>query len=131
MTEGRTMVDLPNFATPRLADAVGGLQQTEIDQLPFGVVGLDADGVVRVFNKTEGELSGYGTRPSHGRLFFVDVAPCMNNGYFKGLIDKARRTGTLDISFTFVGDFSDRERELKVRVQGARDGGTWIFIQRG
>ena len=121
---------LPHFDTPNLAEKVEVLTQEEIDRLPFGVIGLDSQGTVRVFNKTEAELSGYGSRPSHGTTFFVDVAPCMNNGYFKGRIEKARAAGKLDISFTFVGDFSDRNRELSVRVQGAKDGGTWIFVQR-
>lgn len=120
----------PDFDAPKLAEAVEVLTATELDELPYGVIGLDPDGVVRVYNRAEAEQSGYGRRPSHGRLFFTDVVPCMNNGYFKGLIDRARRAGTLDIAFTFAGDFDDRERELAVRVQSARDGGTWIFIQR-
>ena len=54
----------------------------------------------------------------------------MDNGYFKGKIDAARASGALDIEFTFVGDFSDRSRELTVRVQSAKDGGTWICHKR-
>jgi photoactive yellow protein len=121
---------LPDFATLKLADAVEALSMEEIDRLPFGVIGLNPDGSVRVFNETEAQLSGYKDRPSFGRLFFVDVAPCMNNGYFKGRIDKALKAGTLDLSFSFVGDFSDCDRELSVRVQSAKDGGCWIFIHR-
>ncbi|MFL5281473.1 MAG: hypothetical protein ACJ8AW_10875 [Rhodopila sp.] len=121
---------LPDFETPNLAAAVEALSREDIDRLPFGVVGLDADGYIRIYNRTESQLSGYKDRPAHGHLFFVDVAPCMNNGYFKGRIDKALKAGTLDISFSFVGDFSDRDRELFVRAQSASDGGCWIFIHR-
>ncbi|PPQ26235.1 hypothetical protein [Rhodopila globiformis] len=121
---------LPDFETLDLAGAVEALSREDIDRLPFGVIGLDPDGLVRVYNKTEAQQSGYQDRPSHGRLFFVDVAPCMNNGYFKGRIDKALKAGTLDISFSFVGDFDDRDRELFVRAQSASNGGYWIFIHR-
>ena len=121
---------LPDFETPNLAAAVEALPREDIDRLPFGVIGLAPDGSVCIYNKTESVLSGYKGRPAHGRLFFVDVAPCMNNGYFKGRIDKALNAGTLDISFSFVGDFSDRDRELFVRAQSASDGGCWIFIHR-
>jgi photoactive yellow protein len=121
---------VPDFQTPNLAAAIEALSPEEIDRLPFGVVGLDADGSIRVFNQTEARLSGYRNRPAHGRLFFIDVAPCMNNGYFKGRIDKALKAGTLDISFSFVGDFNDCDRELFVRAQSASDGGCWIFIHR-
>ena len=120
----------PDFATPRLAEVVERLTPQEIDQLPFGVIGLDPEGVVRLYSKTEARLSGRKDRPTEGQIFFTDVAPCMNNGYFKGRIDKARRAGTLDISFSFIGDFADRNRELNVRVQSASDGGMWIFHNR-
>ena len=121
---------LPGFDTANLAAAVEALSREDIDRLPFGVIGLNADGSIRLFSATEAQLSGYRDRPAHGRLFFVDVAPCMNNGYFKGRIDKALKAGTLDISFSFVGDFSDHDRELTVRAQSASDGGYWIFIHR-
>jgi photoactive yellow protein len=124
------MIALPDFTIPKLAEAVEALTADEIDQLPFGVIGLDQQGVVRVYNKTEAQLSGYKSRPAQGLRFFVDVAPCMDNGYFKGRIDQAIKSGKLDIAFTFAGDFGDRDRELTVRVQAAKDGGIWIFHQR-
>jgi photoactive yellow protein len=125
------MLSSPTFETPRLAEAVERLSLEDLDRLPFGVTGLDPDNVVRVRNRAENEQSGFADRAALGRLYFVDVAPCLNNGYFKGRIDKARRDGTLDIAFSFVGDFSDSGRELFVRAQSASDGGCWIFIKRG
>jgi photoactive yellow protein len=121
---------LPAFETPKLAEAVEALAPSEIDALPFGATLLDASNIIRIRNKTEAETSGLKDTSTVGRLYFVDVAPCLNNGYFKGKIEKARQNGTLDITFTFVGDFSDSDRELTVRAQSARDGGTWIFIRR-
>ena len=38
--------------------------------------------------------------------------------------------GTLDLEFTHIGDFEDRERELAVRVQSASHGGYWVFMRR-
>ncbi len=124
------MSSLPDFDTTKLAEAIESLTSEEVDQLPFGVIGLDAEGAVRVFNKAEAQQSGYGARPAFGKLFFIDVAPCMNNGYFKGRIDKARALGALNVTFSFIGDFSDPNRGLTVRVQSAKDGGTWIAIER-
>jgi photoactive yellow protein len=124
------MMPLPDFYLPLLARSIEALTNDEIDMLPFGVIGLDQQGVVRLYSKTEARLSGRKSRPTEGLLFFTDVAPCMDNEFFKGRIDKAMKAGTLDIAFTHVGDFSDRERELSVRVQSAADGGVWIFHQR-
>ncbi|MEZ5856430.1 MAG: PAS domain-containing protein [Hyphomicrobiaceae bacterium] len=124
------MTQLPTFETPKLAAAVEMLTATELDALPFGVIGIDTAGHVRVFNKTEAVQSGYGDRPSIGEALYSQVAPCMDNHFFKGRIEKARSNGTLDLRFSFVGDFNDRNRELTVRVQSASDGGTWIFHER-
>ena len=111
------------FDTPRLAAAVEALSADAIDRLPFGVIGLDPSGKVRVYSKTEARQSGMKERPVLNRVFFLDVAPCMDNDYFKGRIERARAAGTLDIAFTFIGDFSDRNRQLSVPVQSAADGG--------
>jgi photoactive yellow protein len=124
------MLPLPAFDTPKLAEVIETLTQEELDLLPFGVTGLDAQNLVRVCNRSEKMSSGFGERIAVGRLYFFDVAPCLNNGYFRGRIDKARREGVLDIRFSFVGDFSASDRELTVRAQSGKDGGYWIFIQR-
>ncbi len=123
------MSTLPTFNTAHLADAVEALASDELDKLSFGVVRLDPQGVVRVYNRTRTEQSGRGMMPTKGLSYFADVAPCLDNGYFKGRIDKARAAGALDISFSFIGDFNDRNREISVRAQPAKDGGTWIFIE--
>ena len=124
------MAPLPEFDTKNLAEALEALTTDEIDQLPFGVIAIDPQGLVRVFSQAEAKLSGYGARPALGKAFFTDIAPCMDNSHFKGRIDKARSAGALSISFTFVGDFEDSNRELSVRVQSAKDGGAWIAIKR-
>jgi len=54
----------------------------------------------------------------------------MNNAKFRGRIDRALAAGTLDITFSFIGDFNDPNRELDVRVQSATNGGYWIFMRR-
>jgi photoactive yellow protein len=127
---GGIVSTLPDFDTPNLARAVEDLTPDQVDALPFGVIRLDAQDTVVLLNKTEAQQSGYDARPARGHGFFTDVAPCLDNGYFKGRIDKARRAGTLDIAFSFVGDFCDREREFDVRVQSSSGGGYWIFHRR-
>ncbi|MDP2357456.1 MAG: hypothetical protein Q8M31_15535 [Beijerinckiaceae bacterium] len=123
------MLHLPDFQATRLAEAVEGLSPEALDQLPFGVIKLDPQGVVQVYNREESLRSGRGGMPAVGLQYFIDVAPCMDNGYFKGRIEKARAAGVLNISFEFIGDFNDRNREISVRVQAAKDGGSWIFTK--
>jgi photoactive yellow protein len=130
---GRSFVSNPDALAFELADIaarVEAMDRAQHDELSYGCIKIDADGVVREFNKTEARLSGYKNRPALDTRFFIDVAPCMSGEFFKGRIDKARASGTLDITFTFVGDFSDAKRTLVVRTVGATDGGAWIFIKR-
>ena len=119
-----------DFDTPDLAKLVEGLSQDAFDALPFGAIRVDADDQVLRYNQTERRLSGSGARDRLGRGFFTQVAPCMDNDAFRGRAAQARRAGTLDIEFTHIGDFSDRDRELTVRLQSAPENGMWIFIRR-
>lgn len=123
--------DLPGFDTPRLARAIEQLPATAIDTLPFGVIRLDAEGRVTLYNATERRLSGYqGT--VLGESFFGVIAPCMDNEEFRGRIDAARTAGRLDIAFGYVSDMPGGQRNvaLDIRVQSAADGGVWVFLQR-
>lgn len=120
----------PSFDTPKLAQAVELLQPAEIDALDFGCIRLDASGAVAYYSRREAELSGRGDRPVLGLQFFETIAPCMNTPAFKGRIESAIASGTLDAEFLHIGDFADRSRELRIRAQSASDGGVWLFVQR-
>lgn len=127
MPDGRT----PTFDEPRLAEAVERLPPAAIDALPFGAIRLDAEGAVTFYSASERRQSGL-RREALGRIFFVDIAPCMDNPDFRGRIEQGRRTGRLDVAFGYVSDMPGGAKEvaLDVRVQGAADGGTWIFLRR-
>jgi photoactive yellow protein len=119
-----------DFDQPDLARAIELLPVQEIDALPFGAIHVDAVGRIVFYSKREAELSGYGSRPAVGKLFFREVAPCMGVEGFEGRIQRARAHGHLDLQFGWIGDFSDQNRKLKIRAQSAPDGGMWIFIRR-
>ena len=119
-----------DFDRPDLARAVEALSPEQVDALPFGAIRVDPEGRVVLLSRTEAELSGFGQRPAIGKVFFSDIAPCMGVEEFQGRIQRARAHSHLDLAFGWVGDFSDRDRQLRVRVQSASDGGFWVFIDR-
>jgi photoactive yellow protein len=49
------------------------------DHLPFGVIGLDADGIARIYNRTEARMAGLDPKTVLNQSFFDVVAQCMNN----------------------------------------------------
>lgn len=56
-----------------------GMRPEDLDGLPFGIVGLDADGVVVIYNATEARLAGLDVDAVIGAPFFEAIAQCMNN----------------------------------------------------
>jgi photoactive yellow protein len=121
------MVD---FDSPDLVSQVEKLRPEQIDALPYGTIRLDPELRVTFYSQAEAELSGYADRPAIGRIFFSEIAPCMNNADFLGRIETARARGKLDLEFAWIGDFSDPDRELQVRVLSGTDGGVWLFLKR-
>lgn len=91
-----------NFEASDLAAQIEKLKPEQIDRLPFGVVQLDREGVVVVYNATEARLSGYGMSPL-GQKFF-EVSRCSGKADFEARIAKAQEEGAVDLEFAFPGD---------------------------
>lgn len=65
--EALTVVDLAAMAA------------SEIDRLPFGVIGLDHEGLAVIYNLTEQRMAGLAPERVIGAAFFDTIAQCMNN----------------------------------------------------
>jgi len=113
---------------PDLLAAVEELSPEQIDGLPFGVVRLDHELKVVIFNDMERRQSGY-RKEVVNRSFFSEIAPCFNNPDFRGRIASAMAAGQLDIRFDYVADLpsGDRDVDIHVRIVATDDGGCWVF----
>lgn len=119
-----------NFDDDDLPIRLGELPEDARNELPFGLVGLDADGRVDFYSTVERRQSGWGDRAILGLDFFGTVAPCMDNEQIRGRIERAHRDGTLDVEIGHTGDHSDRTRVFRVRMMSRPDGGFWLAHQR-
>jgi photoactive yellow protein len=75
-----------------------------VDELPYGLIILNSDNNIILYNKTESELTGLGISEIEGKNFFKDVAPCTAVKEFQGEVDKMRLRGEdlqTSIRFTF------------------------------
>jgi photoactive yellow protein len=117
-----------DFNAPDIAARIEKLSQNELDNLSFGVILLDHQGTVMFYSATEARQSGYGGSPV-GQNFF-EVSRCAGRDDFRGEIMRASEAGPVDLEFGWPGDYGDPDRELRIRVQSARPGGFWIFIER-
>lgn len=117
-----------------IAPALGqlsALTEQERDALDFGVVELDDDGVVIAYNRYESRLTGLEPHDAIGRNFFRDLAPCTNNGLFRGLFERGVREGRLNHLFPYT--FTYRMRPTNVKVHLFRDGASgtnFLLVQR-
>ena len=117
-----------DFNAPDLAHRIEQLTQAELDRLPFGVILLDRQGTVLFYSQTEARQSGYGKLPL-GQNFFA-LSRCMDNNDFRGRVTRALEAGPVDLEFAWPGDYAEPKRDLRIRVQSARQGGVWLMIER-
>jgi len=117
------------FDETHLARCAEQLSAAALHALPYGAIRLDWDGRIVFYSDAEARLSGY-ARPTLGKHFFTEVAPCLANAGFHARIEQAQAAGLLDIEFSHIGDFNDACKEVCFRIQSASDGGVWIFTQR-
>lgn len=106
----------PNFNDPNLGAALHGLDDAEIDNLDFGVIGFDADNVVRRYNAFESKSAGLSPGRVLGHSLFDVVAPCMNNFMVAQRFEDAASSGVpLDATLNYV--LTLRMRPVKVRLR--------------
>jgi photoactive yellow protein len=121
-------VETIDYDAPDLAARIERLSHQQIDQLPFGVILLDCEGIVQLYSATETRQSGYPGAPLG--LNFFKVSPCFGKFDFSGRIARALETPPIDLELALPGDYGDPKREVRVRVQSASQGGVWLFMQR-
>jgi photoactive yellow protein len=104
--------DQPDILTD--LETMGG---PELDHLDFGVIGFDAEGVVRRYNRRESELAGLSRERVLGTHLFTTVAPCMNNYMVAQRFEDAASSGTsLNAALDYVFTLRMRPTQVKLRL---------------
>jgi photoactive yellow protein len=116
------------FTDPEMGRFLGGLNEVQLDSVPFGIVGLSAENVVEQYNTHESQYGGLSRESVLNRPFFTDIAPCMNN-YL--VAERFNEPAPLDITMPYVLTY--RMRPTPVRLRLLRCLGPsrrWILIDR-
>jgi photoactive yellow protein len=93
------------------------LDAADIDMLAFGVIGFDAAGYVRVYNKIESQAAGLALGRVIGRHIFESVAPCMNNYLVAQRFEDASREGMeLDATIDYVLTLRLKPTPVRMRL---------------
>lgn len=106
-----------SFDDAQLLPALTSASDGDLDLLEFGVIGFDADGVVRVYNAYESECAGLSPDRVKNHPLFTVVAPCMNNYLVaQRFEDAAASAQPLDATIDYVLTLRMRPVKVKLRL---------------
>ncbi len=102
------------FDAPDLMAALQRLeaQAEQYDALAFGLIVMDADGIVLAYNQAESRFAGIPPEKALGYDFFADVAPCTNNYLVAGRYEEE---SLLDEQIDYI--FTVKMRPTRVRLR--------------
>ena len=100
----------------------------DVDSLDFGVIGIDAQRHVTVYNHFEARAAGLSPERVLGRHLFEEVAPCMNNFM---VAQRFADEPALDEQVNYVLTLRMRPTRVTLRlVQSANDPQAWVLVRR-
>ena len=117
-----------SFVDSSTLTTLPALDQHQADALDFGVVKVDDDGNVLLYNKWESDMAGVPVASAMGKNFFTQVAPCTNNRLFFGRFKDGVSAGNLDTEFNYT--FTYKMKPTNVVIRLLRDGSStnWVFV---
>lgn len=120
-----------SFVTAEIDSKLAGLSRADADFADFGIVKVDDEGKIELYNHYEAELAGVTPAAAEGRNFFTEIAPCTNNKLFFGRFQNGVANDQLDTEFNYT--FTYKLRPTNVAVHMKRDkatGSNWIFVKK-
>lgn len=118
-----------SFDASDLAAQLDALSDAERDILPFGVILLDREGVVRFYSETELRYSKY-TGPRVGVNFFKMARRQIKDDLWHTIRRAMESGGPVDLDFGWAGDHVDQKTQYRLRVMSANNGGVWLAFER-
>ena len=108
---------------------VENLTPKELDELPFGVIKVDLEGVVLAYNQAEAELADKSPDDVIGKNFFTEVAPCTNVQAFGERFRQGLQSGRIHDTFPFDFSFLKGPVNVIITIHHERpEPHAWIFV---
>ena len=104
----------PATFDPRKVDR---MDDAELDEQPFGVVCLDANGTILRYNLAEARLARLDRNDVIGRHFFEEVAPCTRTDEFEGRFREHVATASPGLTrFGYLFDFKFGAQNVEIEL---------------
>lgn len=121
---------MSKFIDTNTLGKLGTLTQTEADAAPFGIVKVDNNGKILLYNKYESELANVPIQTAVGKNFFTEVAICTNNRIFYGRFKEGMVNGDLDIAFNYVFTYKMKPTNVVIHLYHDKSSDSnWIFVK--
>ena len=118
------------FVDNAILNKLGNLTRIEADNAAFGIIKLDADGKILLYNKYESILAGVPIEKAEGRNFFTDIAVCTNNRIFFGKFKEGIAQGNLDLVFNYVFTYKMKPTNVVIHLYYDKISKTnWVFVK--
>ena len=120
------------FEADDLLNTLETLTDSQLDALDFGVIGFDADGIVRRYNAFESGAAGLSSQRVLGHPLFTVVAPCMNNYLVaQRFEDAVGASQTLDETVGYVLTLRMRPVKVGLRLLSSPAAGMrYVLVKR-
>ncbi|MEO1267020.1 MAG: photoactive yellow protein [Myxococcota bacterium] len=101
---------------------LANMSRAAMDAQPYGIVKVNDQGVIEVYNRWEANMAGVESSWAQGRNFFTEVAPCTNNRLIYGRFKKGVESGNLNLSCNYT--FTYKMKPTNVKLALVRDSST-------
>lgn len=98
------------------------LSDEELDTLPYGVIALDREGIIRQYNLAEARFARLDRNDVLHKPFFGQIAPCTNTPEFRGRFEELAREGNTvrSVRFPYVFDFRFGAQQVEIEIVRGR-----------
>lgn len=111
-----------DFSGEGLHGWLDGADDSALDALDYGVIGLDRSGKTRRYSRYEADMAGFKRDSVLGAHFFKEIGRCMDNGLVAKRLDDALSNGeTLDTEIDYVLAFRSAITPVKLRLLARPD----------
>lgn len=120
-----------SFVTSDILGKLGSLAKNEADSAAYGIVKVDNNGKIILYNQYEAELAGITTGSAEGKNFFTEIAPCTNNKLFWGKFKAGVDAGELNSSFNYTFTYKMKPTNVAIHLLHDKNSKTnWVFVKK-
>lgn len=121
-----------SFDSGSLSAVLAQLSGPALDDLPYGLIGFDAQNRITHYNRHEASMAFFEPAQVLGQDLFVELAPCLNNYLVAGRYEDAQAQGlALDETMPYVLTFRMRPTPVRMRLLAPQGHPTrYLLIQR-